>query len=275
MLGQHPDMYGLPELNLFVAERVGGIMAMVSAVRPTGIHGLLRTLSQLQTGAQSQLGVSQARAWLKERGSWTSQRLFQYIQDAVAPRVCVEKSPSTVMRPEFLERMHRMFPDSQCLHLSRHPRTTCSSIYRIMKTTDERIGARRAGRTDIEGMWTRSHSNIIALSRALAPGQYIRLKGEDFLADVDGYLPDLAQWLCVRRDAEALEQCLHPERSPYSCIGPPNAPFGNDPNFLRNPYFRPQSSPPARLEGPLEWVDNAQSGFSTETIHLARRLGYR
>ena len=44
MLGQHPQCYGLPELNLFLADDLGGLMRW-SLIAPFLRDGLLRTLA--------------------------------------------------------------------------------------------------------------------------------------------------------------------------------------------------------------------------------------
>ena len=79
--------------------------------------------------------------------------------------------------------------------------------------------------------------------------QHMRLRGEDLLSDPSTYLRQIAEWLEVRTDADAVDAMMHPERSPFACHGPVNAKYGNDPNFMENPALRPYTYK-AR---PLEW----------------------
>jgi len=60
MLGQHPRMYGFPELNLFMAETMDefwrgtdGDGERKSTFWPVMRHGLLRTVAQLYAGEQT------------------------------------------------------------------------------------------------------------------------------------------------------------------------------------------------------------------------------
>src|SRR5262245_30909041 len=52
MLGQHPEMYGLPEVNLFVAETMAERRGLI-AQPPWSEHGLLRAVAQLFGGEQT------------------------------------------------------------------------------------------------------------------------------------------------------------------------------------------------------------------------------
>jgi hypothetical protein len=49
---------------------------------------------------------------------------------------------------------------------------------------------------------------------------------------------------------------MHPERSPFACFGPINALFGNDPNFLSGPTFRPHTPKVPPLDKPVPWRDD-------------------
>jgi hypothetical protein len=64
----------------------------------------------------------------------------------------------------------------------------------------------------------------------------------------------------------------HPEESPFACFGPPNARFGNDPSFLKEPALRSYTPKPQELESPLSW--NPDLGFSDIVVELAEYLGY-
>ena len=54
MLGQHPALYGLPELNLFMADRLAEVMKKLRIFRPQSLHGLLRVVAQLEYQAQKE-----------------------------------------------------------------------------------------------------------------------------------------------------------------------------------------------------------------------------
>jgi hypothetical protein len=66
---------------------------------------------------------------------------------------------------------------------------------------------------------------------------------------------------------------MHPERSPYACFGPINALFGNDPNFLSGPTFRPHVPKVPPLNRPVPWRNDGK-GLMPEVVTLAREFGY-
>lgn len=270
VLGQHPQTYGLPEVNLFVADTAGELM-QAHASRPHAAHGLLRTLAQLRYGEQTESTVAAVLEWLNEHPQTTTAELFNEIVDAVAPRIAVDKTPRTVLSPGYLERCYEMFPDASFLHLTRHPRSTGKSLLNNLKRNSEWGGTFDADRVDPENIWLRAHTNIVNFANTLPEGQCLRIKGEDLLTDPDTYLPQICEWLDIDSDADAIDDMLHPERSPYACYGPENARMGNDPEFLEKPAFRRAVVKEPELYGPLEWSGEE---LRKETIKLARELGY-
>jgi hypothetical protein len=128
---------------------------------------------------------------------------------------------------------------------------------------------------DPERVWRTTHEMIVEMTDDLAMGQCMRLKGEELLANLDIFLPQICEWLGIRRDTEALEAMLHPEASPYANEGPRGATRGNDPNFLENPkldYERLARMREPKLAGELSW--RAGEVFQKGTIKLAKQLGY-
>lgn len=49
---------------------------------------------------------------------------------------------------------------------------------------------------------------------------------------------------------------------------------GNNPGYLQDPKLRVGGLPEVSLLGPLEWMEDG-SGFSEDTIDLARQFGYQ
>lgn len=110
MLGQHPQMYGFPELNLFMAEtmdefwrgfdRDGG---RKSTFWPVMRHGLLRTVAQLYAGEQTIDSVALAYRWIRVRAQHRTGETFRELLAKIEPLIAVEKprlsSPSALSGP--------------------------------------------------------------------------------------------------------------------------------------------------------------------------------
>lgn len=270
MLGQHPQAYGLPELNLFLGDTLGEAWGGTATVFQ--LHdGLLRTLAQLNDGEQTDDTVTRARKWVLRRTDWPIDKVFSYIQEAVGPRVLVEKGPSVAFSKKSLERMYRFFPKASYLHLVRHPRSMGKSLVALRQS-----GVLKAQRViEPDRVWQICNYNITPFAETLPLGQSMRIKGEAVMSDPYLYLPQIAEWLGLDADPESIEAMLHPEASPYARIGPEAAPYGNDPNFLKNPeldWDRLKRISESELDGELDWRPG--DSFTKPIVKLARQFGY-
>jgi hypothetical protein len=292
MLGQHPQMYGLPEMHLFSAETMIERRVVWSRSTFNRNHGILRVVAQLYFGMQTQDTIKLARGWLRRRVHFTTGFLLEVLAQKVHPRILVDKSPSSIRRLEFLERAYSMFPQAKFLHLVRHPRGHGESLmmYLQRRARPDRVPpsgrlARYSGSSvrpanwdwiahfDPQRNWYALNVNICKFLESVPDEQKMRIRGEDVILDPDQRLREVASWMGLRTDAEAIEEMKHPERSPYACFGPAGARGGNDPDFLESPTLRPQKGKPHSLEGPLSWrID--RGGFLPRVKRLAKQFGY-
>lgn len=289
MLGQHPELYGVPELNLFVAGTVGEMVDFFDASgQRYRIHGLVRLLAQLHDGEQTEAIAQTAWEWLNQHRDWSSTTLAHYIAELIHPRGLADKSPSNTRNPACLERMYAAFPNARILHLIRHPRSTGNSLYKVyserrsfqqLKSRKHSQGRKRQKRfkqldpSKVELHWLETHKSILDFTSRLNLSQSMRLQGELLLSDPDTYLVQICQWLGISTASEAIDAMKHPERSPYACFGPSNARGGNNRGFLEDPNLRILKRRDVSLHDPLEWMSDG-SGFCQETIELAHKFGY-
>lgn len=277
MLGQHPELYGLPETNFFVADTVGGLFQCFAGLGDRHrLHGLVRTLAQLHDGEQTETTAERAWQWLRERLDMTTHELAWHVASQTGQRQIVEKSPSNCAEAAYLAHLYRVFPTARFLHLSRHPRSTSKSLYQVRQEQRARRGRNRMpvdGRR-MEENWLKVHGHILRFTEQLPIGQSLHLQGELLLANPDHYLPQIAEWLGIRMDAEAIEAMKHPEASPFATVGPENARGGNNRKYLEDPRLRTGPPPKVNLSDPLEWMTDGSS-FGPATVALAQRLGYR
>lgn len=295
MLGQHPQLYGLPETHLFCEETMSARAARVTrATYPMG-HGLLRAVAELYFDAQNEDTVRLARQWLKCRSAVTTDFIFKALADRVFPLILVDKSPSTINSVRILQRTHSLFPGACFIHLLRHPRGHSESVMRYIDerrkhgpippthwllqisqaTVQAHVSEQEGPGLDPQFGWYARHKIICDFLRTIPAEAQIRVRGEDLLAQPDRILLEVASWMGLRTDAPAIEAMKHPERSPYAFFGPPGARYGNDAFFLQEPSLRPGRGRGRvhHLEGPLGWRSDGQ-GFSDEVMGLAQEFGY-
>ena len=308
MLGQHPEMYALPELHLFTVETVGAWRELGSKESFEMDHGLVRAVAEIYFGGQTDRTVSRARGWIRRRSHFTTGLLLEAIADRLKPLIPVDKSPSIVYSPEALQRVLEMFPTARFLHLVSHPRLYGESVVQTLRelaggkslppshwlvqlasyrpAAVESVGDGSV--IDPQTSWYALNMAIVSFLSSLPDEQRKTVRGEGLLrnaapvrnaaavpgASANEGLRSVAAWLGVRTDSEAVEEMRHPEESPYACLGPSSASFGSDIFLRKGPLTRPEWAQPRSLEGPLSW--RADGGeFSPEVKRFARRLGYR
>jgi len=296
MLGQHPQMYGLPEVHLLVARTMEEWWGLCSEATFNMDHGLLRVVAQLIFGEQTEYTVKQAVGWLRRRTHCSTAELLEMLSHQVHPRILVDKSPSVVYRPEFLRHIFAVFPQARFIHLLRHPRGHGESVmkylharrqmgpvptshwllqlagYPSMSLVESDV-IKPSSELDPQRAWYVLNMNICDFLRSVPTHQQLQIRGEDVLRNPDQELVRIAGWLGLRADNGAISEMKHPERSPYASYGPPGAYFGNDRNFLRDPVLHSEAARPTTLEGPLSWRHD-RAGFLPQVRQLAEQFGY-
>src|SRR5215469_4507088 len=90
MLGQHPQMYDLPETHLFSAPTVAKWWEICSQSTFHMQDGLLRAVAQLYFAEQTDGAVKASAGWLRRRAHFTTGFLFEELAEKVRPLVLVE-----------------------------------------------------------------------------------------------------------------------------------------------------------------------------------------
>jgi hypothetical protein len=292
MLGQHPQMYALPETHLFLADTLRDWWDLCAQSSFNMAHGLLRIVAQLYFGEQTEDSIRLAEAWLRRRLPFTTGYILELVSERVHPRIIVENGPSVVFHLGSMQRALRMYPQARFIHLVQHPREYGERIATAVKEAaaqgevpqwllqlacyplssgDQQSPTRIE--IDPQRAWHALNSNVCQFLEALPRNQRLRLRCEDVIASPRATLRTAVNWLGLRCDKEAMEEMEHPELSSYAFFGPPSARYGSDPVFLQNPTLPPVPPKPPTLEGSLDWREDAE-GFLPEVSQLARRFGY-
>jgi len=96
MLGQHPQMYGLPETQLFATESLAARSPGNPQEATRCRHGLIRAVAELYFGEQTERASGRPWGWLRRRLHVNTGLLFELLARRVYPRMPVEKSPDVV-----------------------------------------------------------------------------------------------------------------------------------------------------------------------------------
>jgi hypothetical protein len=295
MVGQHPQLYGLPETHLLVADTVAGFWQVCRGESFDMADGVLRAVAELGFNGQEDSTVDLARGWLRRRLPCTTGLVFEALASWAYPRILVDKSPTMCYDAAYLQRAAEMFPRARYLHLVRHPRSYADSVLRaIAEAEAERDGevprwlrvlasspytpkldpqSERFTRYDPQDGWFLLNDRLRRFLERLPGDRSLLIRGEDVLSSPDETLARIAGWLGLRTDSAAIDEMKHPERSPYARYGPDGARFGNDLAFLDKPCFYPQHLAPATLDGPVEWRADGRT-LTAPVLDLAAQFGY-
>lgn len=292
MLGQHPEAYGVPELNLFIYDTLEQAADQLKTRRT---HGLLRTVAQLYAGEQTILSIDLAQRWILKRIKHSTGEVYQELCRKVQPLRIIDKSPSYAVESKTLNRIQKAFPNAYYIHLVRHPRAMGESCMKLVaqKRYEKQQKPSLVGNNkfvspgipdlidrstnpptfDFQYLWYKMQWRILDFLSTVPPEQQMLIRGEDLLNDPPLYFKKICEGLGLSWNESAFEAMLHPEESPYACFGPYTAQFGNDPNFLNSPAFRQRAIASSKLEGPLPWRRDGGE-FHPLVKKLAQELGY-
>lgn len=281
MLGQHPQAFGLPELCLFNVKKLKDLWIRTSDEMSDDARarqGVLRAVAEIYAGEQTRAAVTMASHWCAVREDWSTAEVYQELVAKLDPLVAVEKSPAYTIDIQRMLDIYEAFPDARFLHLVRHPVGQCKSVmamndgaFALYVNSIDFLEDRAI--VEPQFAWHDLNINILNFLDIVPKEQQMRIRGEDIMSNPRRYLVDICRWLGLRDDDEAVEEMMHPERSPFACFGPITALFGNDPNFLRGPTFRPHTVKIPPLDKPVFWRDDGK-GLHPRVIALAREFGY-
>ena len=264
-LGAHPQFHALPQLNLFMADRVSEVLDIHALSQGAHADGLLRALAQLEFGAQTDAHIAAARHWLAEHAGWSTLQVLEQLAVRAAPRRLVLVETETPLRPMDLRRLAGV-TEAVLIHQVRHPYAQGLLhaqwlTTRLFVPPDFKDHSVTPACIEPQIGWLRANQNLEDFAARGASS--LRLRDEDY----EDTLPaSLLQILGVEAAAGSAAD--------YSGYGPPSAPYGLDDELMAE--FSAEELAQARggtLDSPLPWREGKK--FESEVIELARRYGYR
>ena len=279
MLGQHPQAEGFPEVNLFLFDRMHEFIERATGQHHFLIHGLVRVVAQLYGGEQTVRTVEMARRWVHRRRTWATADVYRELTERLAPLCVVDKSPSYPSRLEYLQRISSCYPNARYLYLVRNPIDQGASMMRapqgiVQLLMNHALDFRDdPPQIDPQVEWLRTQRRILTFLEDIPEERKFSLIGESLLHSPEASLQSICEWLGLDWSAEIGEALLHPERSPYACMGPYGAQWGNNPGFQQSPAFRRSDKLPGGVHRILPWREKPEK-LHPDIIELACALGY-
>jgi amino acid adenylation domain-containing protein len=195
MLGGNPHLFAPPELELLnfntLAERRDAFPGRDSF----RLEGLPRALMAVEGS-----GPDEARAAIErfESEGLSTQELYRRLQEWIAPRLLVDKTPTYAWDPATLRRAEEAFAGARYIHLVRHPYGMIRSfeearIDQIFFSMEHPFSRRALA----EALWVTAHRNIVDFLAGVPEERQLTLRFEDLLGDPEGALLGVCAFLGI------------------------------------------------------------------------------
>ena len=265
MLAGNPHLFSPPELQLLqfdtLAERRDAFVGYESSMQ----EGTVRALMQMHG-----VGLAAAQAMMAERetGGWNVRRFYREMQDAIAPRLLVDKTPEYAMDLEILRRAEACFDQALYIHLARHPLGMIRSYEqgRFLLESPYRGRHDFSARQMAELTWLISHRNIGEFLRGVPAERQRVVRFEDVLAAPEPAMQMLAGFLGVGYDPGMVAPYADGKTRMTDGAHALSQQVG-DPNFYRHGALKAEVADRWRAEyredflSPATWEAAARFGY--------------
>ena len=256
MLAGHPQLFAPPELHLLLFD---SLAERRRELANTGLDaGLVRALMELQNIEEAE---ARRHLHLLEQAALPVQQAYRIVQQAAAPRVLIDKSPTYAGALETLQRAERIFHEPKYIYLARHPYAVIDSLVRT-RLGQLAMGAPDQPHANAEALWTLANHNIRTFLRDIPEERQFHVAYEELVTAPEPAMRAICTLLEVPFNKAVLE--------PYEgerMTGTQVAGVTGDPNFTRHEAIDPALADAwhgIRLPAPL----------GASTCRLARELGY-
>jgi hypothetical protein len=264
MLAGHSQLFAAAELQLLgfqsLAERAA---AYVGRFKPW-TEGLIRALMEIH-GCDA--GVAREMVLTLLERELTTKACYQELQNAVAPRVLVDKSPSYVLDPEVLRKAEGDFAGARYIHLVRHPVASIDSFLnyhmeQVLYLYEHDFTARSLG----ELVWLVSHRNTVEFLKDIPAQRWCRIRYEDLVREPEVTMQKISKAIGVDFEEATIRPYEHMDKKMVDGIFPDSTPMG-DTHLLERNAIDPQMAD--------RWKEiEFSQPLAPETIELAGILDY-
>ncbi len=272
MLAGHPGLFAPPELYLLSHQDMADRQAWFRGPHASQLEGLPRAV-------MAAFGVSAADA-AAEVAVWQAQNLdvrevYARLQQAVAPRLLVDKTPFYAVHPRTLAKAEACFDRPLYIHLTRHPYGMIRSFEEAR--LDQLWWPRLAGPavTDpspfaahhlAELLWGQIETTIAAFLATVDPSRHVHLRYEDLVQRPAETLAPVCRMLGLEFDPVMLEPQGQVSVRMTDGLHPQSRMIG-DPKFHRHSGIEAGAA--------QKWLDHYDRDFlCVATLQRAAMLGH-
>jgi amino acid adenylation domain-containing protein len=266
MMAGNPGLFSPPELQLLAFNTLKDY----ADASKEGFERYIREGAIRAIMAIKDCEMKQAQAILQEfvQADWSVQKFYRRIQDWIAPRILVDKTPEYAMDIEILRRAELQFENPFYIHLARHPLGMIRSYEkgRFILESPYRHRHNFSAREMAELTWTISQQNIMEFLSGVPASRQLRVKFEDLVACP----PKVLKGICGALGLDFHPAMLDPYEDPNKRMTDGNHPLSmqvGDQNFHKHKAVKPEVAD--------SWRKEYKEDFLSEiTWHVAESLGY-
>jgi iturin family lipopeptide synthetase A len=265
MLAGNPRLFAPPELQLLCFENIPDRNAAFVGYDKYLHEGVLRAIMEVR-GCDAAAAESIVAGF--ENSGAEMKSIYGQLQEWIAPRLLVDKTPDYAMDIEVLRRAEDLFEDPLYIHLARHPLGMIRSYEKGRFILESLFRGRHdfTARQMAELTWLISHRNITEFLKGIPASRQHRVRFEDLVSTPDSVLGGLCEWLEIPYAQEMSDPYKGGSERMTDGIHPMSPQVG-DANFYQHGRLNPDVA--------AAWKSSFTEDFlSPITWELAAALGY-
>ena len=258
MLAGHSSLFSPPELHLLPFDTMQERQEQLnSSYLGEGLQKAFMEIKNLEATA------SQTLIQDLESQNLPIQQVYGMLQENIAPRLLVDKSPSYAINRAILERGEAIFANSKYIHLVRHPYSVIESFVRMRMQKLAGLGDENPYQLG-EQVWTKTNQNILDFLSGLESERHHQIRYEELVKEPKQVLSQLCDFLQISFEPELLQ----PYQGERMTEGVHQQSLSiSDPNFLKyNTIERSLADKWQKIQLPHQ--------LAAETQQLASQLNY-
>jgi acyl transferase domain-containing protein len=266
MLAGHPALFAPPELYLLHFDTLADRHRANDGPDSYRLEGGTRAL--MEAKGWSAAAAQEAMRRYEDEGM-TTQEFYRLVQQAIRPRILVDKTPAYAMELEVLRRAELLFEEPFYIHLLRHPCGMVRSYdeYRLAQIWTGRFDHPYSPRQLGEMVWVNNNFNILEFLEGVPAARQFQLRFEDLVKRPEEVLRALCAAIGLEYHPEMAEPYHDKERRMVDGIAPESRMLGDQKFALKHQAIDPTVAD--------RWQEEMTGDFLGPPARaLAERLGY-
>jgi hypothetical protein len=202
MLAGHRQLFAPPELQLLGFDDLAERRRTFSGRYQFWLEGTIRATMDIRRCAAEEASEMLRRF---ELNGMLTREFYRWLQDGVAPRVLVDKTPAYAFDLNTLKRAEVYFRDPLYIHLVRHPNGMVRSFEDAKLDQIFRYEHPYTTGEIAEILWTLSHQNILSFLDDIPGARQRRISFEELVTEPEAVMNGLSHFLGLEYDEAMIE----------------------------------------------------------------------